>query len=323
MKIAVMGLALSHPEAFSVIARERGVTIDCVWDGDRDKADAFARRFDCAICATPEEAVQRRPDGALITCISADHGRISVPFLDAGIPVFVDKPFAVSRADLDLLCEATARTGTPLASCSALRYARDHVVVGEHLRAGRLGTILGATATVCHPITGYLKPGNTWQDEIALGGGSIINMGIHGVEPLVALFGPAIRSVCCFSAKRFLAASQSEDIATIALQWRDGTTASVQVVCGSEAHGYDLIVYGSAASVRASAPSMAVQAIDGTAFGTTNHHADYGYVGTVEAMCSLFERRASPIPLEETRAIILTLLAARQSSAEGRIVTLD
>lgn len=178
----------------------------------------------------------------MVSCISADHGRVSLPFLEAGIPTFVDQPFAVTRADLDRLC-AAGRPGTPLLSCSALRYPRDYVLLREGIAAGRLGVLLGGTATVCHPITAYLRPGNTWQDEIERGGGSIVNMGIHGLEPLVALLDPGLASVYCVSAKRVLPESRSEDMATIALQWRDGKTATVQVVCGAATHGYGVAVY--------------------------------------------------------------------------------
>lgn len=323
MKIAVAGLALSHPRAFATIARQRGAMIDAVWDDDRDKAAVFAEQFDCAVVNSPAESAGRQPDGALVTCVSADHGRVSLPFLEAGVPTFVDKPFAVTRADLDLLCQSAARTGTPLASCSALRYARDYVALRESIRRDRLGALLGGAATVCHSITAYLQPGNTWQDEIARGGGSIVNMGIHGLEPLVALLGSGIAAVGCFSARRVLHASQSEDMAMIALQWRDGKTATVQVICASETHGYEVTIYGSKASARATAPSSAVQLLNGAALGTADHQADYGYTGTVQAMLEMFEHRTPPMPLTETREIILALLAARQSSATGRVVTLE
>lgn len=322
MKLAVAGLALSHPEAFATIACRLGAVIDSVWDEDPARAEAFAAKFGCTVVSSPAQAAARRPDGAMVTCISADHGRVALPFLEAGVPAFVDKPFAISRADLDLLCGAAERTGTPLASSSSLRYAREYVTLRENLQAGRLGTALGGTAVVCHSIAGYLKPGNTWQDEIERGGGSIINMGIHGLEPLVAALGPGIASVSCCRAKLHLVDSQSEDMAVITLQWRDGKIGTVQLVCGSSAHGYQLTLYGSSACATATAPSAAVSLVGGSAFGTADHFEDYGYTGVVKAMLEMFATRLSPIPLAETREIALALLAARESAAKGCVLSL-
>lgn len=322
MKIAVVGLSLSHPEAFVGIAAERGATVDSVWDYDPAKAAAFAARHGGVVAASPAEAAARRPDGAMITCISRDHGRCARPFLKAGVPTFVDKAFAVSQAGLAELCAVAAETGTPLMSSSALRYARDYVTLGDSLRAGKLGTVLGASAIVCHTIAPYLVPGNTWQDEVDLGGGSIINMGIHGVEPLVSLLGPGIEAVHCFSGKRAVLASQSEDMAMISLRWRDGKTATVHVVCGSESEAYGVTVFGSKASVQVQAPSSALRSIDGSAFGSPDYRPDWGYTGLVEAMLTMYQSRQAPIPLAETREVILTLLAARESAATGQTIRL-
>ncbi len=41
----------------------------------------------------------------------------------AGKPVFIDKPFAVTTADATAIIQRAAATGTPVMSCSALRYA--------------------------------------------------------------------------------------------------------------------------------------------------------------------------------------------------------
>jgi predicted dehydrogenase len=322
MRLAIVGLSLSHPEAFAAIAAGMGATVDSVWDYDRTKAEAFAAKWGGIVATSPAEAAARRPDGAMITCISSDHGRYGSTFLEAGVPTFVDKACAVSRADLDLLCSTAAATGTPFSSSSALRFARDYVALGQALRDGKLGTVLGASATVCHTIKAYLVPGNTWQDEVDKGGGSIINMGIHGVEPLVALLGPGLEAVHCFSGKRAILQSQSEDIAMISLRWRDGKVATVHVVCGSESDGYGLTVYGSKASVHAQAPSASVRLLDGAAFGGADPQDDWGYVGLVTAMLGMFAERRVPIPLQETREVALALLAARQSAAEGRSVTL-
>lgn len=322
MRIAVAGLALSHPEAFSRLAREQGAAIDSVWDPDRAKAEAFAAQFGCAVAESPAQAAARRPDGAMVTCVAADHLAVALPFLEGRVPTFVDKVLAVTPAGLAEFLAVRERTGTPLFSSSSLRYARDYVTVQELLTAGRAGTLLGAAATVCHTVEGYLQPGNTWQDEIHRGGGTIMGMGVHGVEPLVALLGPGVATVQCCRARRVLTGSQSEDTAVITLQWHDGKVGTVHIMGATKCHGYDLTVFGREACLRAEAPSAAVRTSGGAAFGTAHPLDDYGYTGLVRAMLSMFATGEEPVPLAETEEVVRILLAARLSAADGRVVRL-
>src|SRR5690606_2347297 len=70
------------------------------------------------------EAVAEHADGIILNSMDgrsriAEFSRIA-PF---GKPVYINKPFAVSTADAAQLIELAERYGTPLLSCSALRYS--------------------------------------------------------------------------------------------------------------------------------------------------------------------------------------------------------
>ena len=55
---------------------------------------------------------------------AAEHVNMSKVFLDAGIPVFIDKPLANNRDDLDWFSEQNDR-GRFLMSCSSMRYSNE------------------------------------------------------------------------------------------------------------------------------------------------------------------------------------------------------
>jgi predicted dehydrogenase len=98
------------------------VRVTRCWMPDADMAQALASacRID-AVCETPEEMIGA-VDAVMILRDDADsHWRLAAPFLKAGVPVFVDKPLCVSRAELDLF-EPYLRSGQ-LMSTSGLRYA--------------------------------------------------------------------------------------------------------------------------------------------------------------------------------------------------------
>ncbi|HEX5414373.1 MAG TPA: Gfo/Idh/MocA family oxidoreductase [Chloroflexota bacterium] len=107
------------------------------------------------------------------------HRSRALPFLEAGIPVFVDKPFATTTADARRLVEVAQASGASLLSASALRFAPEIQEIQS--RGAELGPILGAdTCTPCS--LNARNPG-------------LFHYGVHGVEMLYALMGPGCEAV--------------------------------------------------------------------------------------------------------------------------------
>lgn len=72
-----------------------------------------------------------------------NHVSMAKPFLDAGIPIFIDKPLAANAQDLAYFTEQVAQ-GKFLMSCSSMRYANECRIVKQELAA--LGKIELVTA---------------------------------------------------------------------------------------------------------------------------------------------------------------------------------
>ncbi len=101
------------------------------------------------------------------------------PFLEAGIPTFVDKPFAETVSDASAMIDLAEKHYSPLMSCSALRY--DPKVDAALGRSDELGQILSADVWSA----AALHPGNP----------GLLHYGIHGVEVLYTLLGPGCKYV--------------------------------------------------------------------------------------------------------------------------------
>ena len=100
------------------------------------------------------------------------------PFLEAGIPAFVEKPFADTPQRAKAMAELAQKNGVALISSSALRFTPEVVALKE---SDEIGKILGVSAYSPAP----LNPGNP----------GLLHYGIHGVETLYALMGPGCKSV--------------------------------------------------------------------------------------------------------------------------------
>jgi predicted dehydrogenase len=153
------------------------------------------------------------------------HRELVTPFLEAGLPSFVDKPFACSVEDAQAMADRAQKNGAPLFSSSSLRYALE---IQETLADANVGPIVGAhtySPAALHPA----NPG-------------LFHYGIHAVEPLYALMGGGCQAVWC-------AFSEGGEV-TNGL-WSDGRIGSVRGT-RQGAHAYGFIAWGEK-SVRASA----------------------------------------------------------------------
>jgi len=58
--------------------------------------------------------LRHRPAGVLIATPSETHAEVAIPFIDAGIPTFIEKPMATTVADASRIREAALRSGAPV-----------------------------------------------------------------------------------------------------------------------------------------------------------------------------------------------------------------
>lgn len=91
-------------------------------------------------------ALRDAVDALIVTARDgADHRAVAVPFLEAGVPVWVDKPLAADVADADTILAAAQRGGAPVTSSSTLRWLHDTAELAAE--AGRIGEVQSVTVT--------------------------------------------------------------------------------------------------------------------------------------------------------------------------------
>jgi hypothetical protein len=150
----------------------------------------------------PEDMIGK-VDGMLIESQEGTvHWRRARPFLEAGLPCFVDKPFTCGVADAKRLAELAERKQVPIFSASALRYALELTKFAVDPKHGR---VLGALA---------YGPASLNERNPGL-----YHYGIHAVEILYTLMGPGCERVTC---------THEKDVDVVTGQWKDGRVAGVR-----------------------------------------------------------------------------------------------
>ena len=150
LRLAVVGTENSHAEEIlrhlnvkRISPRARVAAL--VGEDDVRNRELAAMGGGLPIVPTPAELLGR-VDALIVTNRDgALHRELAVPFLDAGIPVWVDKPLAASTADAEAIIEAAARGGAPTTSYSAVRWVADADVLA--VAAGDVGGLQAVTVT--------------------------------------------------------------------------------------------------------------------------------------------------------------------------------
>ncbi|MBI3923237.1 MAG: Gfo/Idh/MocA family oxidoreductase [Armatimonadetes bacterium] len=149
-------------------------------------------------------------------CIESVDGSVHLerakPFLEAGLPLYIDKPFACSVSDSRQIIELAGKKNLPLFSTSSLRYALEVLDVQEN--TDKYGAVKGLD--VFSPAS--LHPRNP----------GLFHYGIHGVEMLYALYGAGCEELWSVS---------TDDSDVVVGRWKDGRVGTMRGQ-RSGAHSY-------------------------------------------------------------------------------------
>lgn len=178
------------------------------------------KRYGVRLYRAPEELIGQI-DAVMIESVDGSvHRERARPFLERGMPTFVDKPFTCSLADARALVDLADRTHAPLFSSSSLRYAPEVVAAREASQAP--GSLLGVETHGPAPL-----------DETGRNPG-LFHYGIHPVEILYTLMGPGCSRLSCIG-------GDAGEVVTGA--WKDGRLGSVRGIRKGHA-GYGFTTFG-------------------------------------------------------------------------------
>jgi predicted dehydrogenase len=230
--VGIIGLDTSHSPAFAdIINNSPDITdfrvVAAYPHGSRTIESSYSRipeyteqvkKMGVEIVDSIDELIGRVEYVMLLTNDGHPHLEQSLPVLEAGKRLFIDKPIAGSLADTIAIMDASEKTKTPIFSSSSLRYIEKAQAVRHD---NLIGDVLGAD-TYSPAVLEESHPDFFWY-------------GIHGVEILYTVMGTG-----CESVKRVHA--DDYDIATG--KWKDERLGNFRGTRKGP-HSYGGMAYGS------------------------------------------------------------------------------
>lgn len=180
MRFGLVGVNTSHAGVFArlfngtpgesgTVPALDGGRIVAIWGGPRADAEALAATHGIESVVDEPTAMIGEIDAVLVvddTGGGESHGRLARPFLEAGLPTFIDKPMTLDIGEAVALFDLAEQKGAPLMSASALRYAAE--IIDLQSRLAEIGPI---------------------SSIVSIGPGDWYYYGVHAVEMYQMILG--------------------------------------------------------------------------------------------------------------------------------------
>jgi predicted dehydrogenase len=169
-----------HPDQLQIVA---------VADPNPLRRDQTAARFglvsdQCFASAQDLAARPRLADFAINGTMDQQHVPTSLPLLEAGYHLLLEKPFAIDEAQLWHLVEAARRHQRHVAICHVLRFAPFYAAIRQKVAAGTIGAVLNIQAvehvSYHHMAVGFVR--GKWNSQKTCGSTMLMAKSCHDLD---------------------------------------------------------------------------------------------------------------------------------------------
>ena len=236
IRFGVIGAGFIARWFAEAVAREPGAQIVAVTSAHRERAAAFAAEHGIAHAyASLEEMLAAHgpgsPDSIDVIHVGSPnslHTQHSIAALEAGFHVMVEKPFALTRSQAEAMVEAAQATDRFLMEGWLSAFEPGVAQLRKHLpRLGRLHRVVLSKEQFSSRMEVYRSGGLPPAFDPALGGGSLMDLGIYPVSLAIHLFGEPDR----VTATGTLLECGVDARGTVVLSYDCGEHAGLEVVC--------------------------------------------------------------------------------------------
>lgn len=228
-KIGILGSDNSHALAFSKLVNipdpatgeylYPDIRITGIYGHDSEQTEKVATEGQLDFIAEKPEDFSGKVDAVMVVFRHGDlHAKYALPFIRAGIPTWIDKPFAISISDAIDMIETAETHETLLTGGSTCKYAYDVLMLKNTVESNSIGNI----------ITGSMNFPADLESEY----GGLFFYGPHLAEMVMTVFGYDVRSVAAYVKNGSITALARYDRYDITMNFTRNSRQYVGIVYG-------------------------------------------------------------------------------------------
>ncbi|MBR5553950.1 MAG: Gfo/Idh/MocA family oxidoreductase [Clostridia bacterium] len=185
-KTVILGCENSHANSFLESIKNdpefSSIEVIGVYSDEADKAKALSDEYGVKIMQSFDEA-KGKVDGVIITARHGDnHMKYAAPYIEDGVPFFIDKPFTINPDEGEKLCKRLEENGCRFVGGSSLKHVKEVKEMKKDRLDGKGKRTVGGF--LCAPI------------DLGSPYGGFYFYAQHLVEILIEVFGVDVKKVC-------------------------------------------------------------------------------------------------------------------------------
>jgi myo-inositol 2-dehydrogenase/D-chiro-inositol 1-dehydrogenase len=223
MRIGILGLGrigAFHAETLSGLDSVASLVVS---DPFADAAKAAAERFGAEVADSPEAVLASGVDGIVVAAATDAHPALILAAVEAGVPVFCEKPVARTMAEGVEVLKAVQGSDVPVQIGYNRRFDAGFVAARAAVQAGELGKLHTVRSTT-------LDPAPPPAAYIAASGGIFRDCAVHDFDIIRWVTGREVTEVYAVGGNRgadYIKEAGDADTTGAVLTLDDGTIALV------------------------------------------------------------------------------------------------
>jgi predicted dehydrogenase/threonine dehydrogenase-like Zn-dependent dehydrogenase len=277
---------------------------------------SLAKKYKIANSTTDYKSILADPAVALviITTRHNEHAKMVIEGLHAGKHVFVEKPLALNKEELDSIVKAYNGSKTLMVGFNR-RFSPHMQKVKQLMGSAPMNVIATMNA-------GNI-PANVWVHDMKVGGGRIVGEACHYMDLITFLTGSKIKAVCMNAMGENPQANT--DNASILLQYENGSTGVINYFAnGSKAYSKERVEVYSQERTVITDNFRITEGFGIKGFTKLKTNLDKGHAAQFQLLADRIKKGGSSlIPFDEIINTTLASFAAIESLMERRWVYLS
>ncbi len=182
--------SLTHPDELKIVG---------IADPNAERRQFAAARYGfsedaCYESAEAMAALPRMADAVINGTMDHQHYATAVPLLEKGYDMLLEKPFAVSKDEMDRLLAVIRKNNNKVMVCHVLRYAPFYLAIKQRILAGEIGDIINIQTaehvSYHHLSTSYIR--GKWANSDVCKTSMLLAKSCHDIDVMMWMMQPTL-----------------------------------------------------------------------------------------------------------------------------------